>query len=223
MSPRPTSPPATPAARGGGRPPPRGRPRDADKRVAVIEAAKQLFAVHGLLGTSMDAIAKTAGVSKVTLYSHFTDKDALFREAVSHACQVHTPPERFDPEQKGDLRQRLTLIADGFFQLITSPEPVSLYRLMAANPRRHRKLSGLYWQAGPEATMERFTQLLAAANASGELKVDDLRAAAGHFFCLIKGEYHHQMIVGVIDKVTPAQRRDHVEAAVAMFMRAYKA
>lgn len=182
-----------------------------------------MFALHGLLGTSMDAIAAEAGVSKVTVYSYFADKDDLFRQAVAHACQSHTPVEHFDPSQRGDLRPRLLLIADGFFGLITSAEPLSLYRLMAANPRRHRKLSNLFWQAGPEATIERFAQLLTAATAKGELSVDDPIAAAGHFFCLIKGRYHHQLMVGVIDKVTAAQRRAHVESAVGMFMRAYAA
>ena len=48
------------------------------KRERVVEAARELFLAHGLRGTSMEAIARRAGVAKPTLYAHFPDKDAVF-------------------------------------------------------------------------------------------------------------------------------------------------
>jgi TetR/AcrR family transcriptional repressor of mexJK operon len=196
-----------------------GRPKDADKRLAVMESAKQLFAVHGLQGTSMDAIARGAGVSKVTVYSYFEDKDSLFRESVAKACEA-SGPDRWQI-QGGTLKQRLTRIAGDFFDLITSADAMSLYRLMASNPRRHRKLSLLFWEAGPETIMQRFAQLLESAETAGELKVGDRRAAASHFFFLVKAEHHMQLLIGVVDKVSPAKRRAHIDEVVAMFLRAY--
>ena len=62
-----------------------GRPMDPEKRAAVLEAAKALFLARGYDGTSMDAVAQAAGVSKLTVYSHFQDKDTLFVEAVKAA------------------------------------------------------------------------------------------------------------------------------------------
>ena len=41
-----------------------------------------MFTQHGFDGVSMDQIAAEAGVSKLTVYSHFGDKDALFVAAV---------------------------------------------------------------------------------------------------------------------------------------------
>lgn len=48
------------------------------KRSQIIEAAQDLFLRQGLRGTSMEAIAKQAGVAKPTLYKHFADKLAVF-------------------------------------------------------------------------------------------------------------------------------------------------
>ncbi|HEX7915780.1 helix-turn-helix domain-containing protein, partial [Rudaea sp.] len=59
-----------------------GRPKDMEKRAAILDAAKQLFVKQGFEGTSMDAIANKAGVSKLTVYSHYRDKETLFAEAV---------------------------------------------------------------------------------------------------------------------------------------------
>lgn len=196
-----------------------GRPPDADKRLAVIDAAKQLFSIDGLQGTSMDAIAKLAGVSKVTVYRYFTDKDALFRESVAQAC-ASSAPDGWDL-LGGSLKHRLTRIAEDFFDLITSEQAMSLYRLMTSNPRRHRKLSLLFWEAGPEAIMQRFAQLLEAAQAAGEIQVEDTRAAAAHFFFLVKAEDHMRLLIGIIDKVAPAKRRTHIDGVVAVFLRAY--
>lgn len=50
----------------------------AGKRQAILDAAEALFLSFGLRGTSMEAIARRAGVAKPTLYKHFADKQAVF-------------------------------------------------------------------------------------------------------------------------------------------------
>jgi AcrR family transcriptional regulator len=44
---------------------------------AILTAAEEVFAEHGLHQASMNEIATRAGVAVGTLYNHFTDKDAL--------------------------------------------------------------------------------------------------------------------------------------------------
>ena len=53
----------------------------------VIEGARQVFLNDGFEGASVDDIAKTAGVSKATLYSYFPDKRHLFMEVAKTECQ----------------------------------------------------------------------------------------------------------------------------------------
>jgi len=50
-----------------------------DTKDSIISAARHLFAQQGYHGTSVDSIAKKAGVSKGTLYWHFNDKFELYR------------------------------------------------------------------------------------------------------------------------------------------------
>lgn len=51
-------------------------------RVAhLLDAARMAFVAEGFDGVSIDAIARDAGVSKETIYRHFSDKQALFRAA----------------------------------------------------------------------------------------------------------------------------------------------
>ncbi|SIR75745.1 TetR/AcrR family transcriptional regulator [Williamsia sterculiae] len=64
--------------------PPRG-PRP-DKRLAILAAARAVFAGNGYPRTSMEAIASRAGVSNKTLYNHFRDKADLFAIVIERSA-----------------------------------------------------------------------------------------------------------------------------------------
>src|SRR5690349_6408211 len=49
------------------------------RRPQVLDAALDLFLDHGYEGTSMDAVAQAAGVTKPVVYACFAGKDELFR------------------------------------------------------------------------------------------------------------------------------------------------
>jgi len=48
-------------------------------RDLIVSVARELFTAKGYAGTSIDEIARQAGVAKGALYHHFSGKDALFR------------------------------------------------------------------------------------------------------------------------------------------------
>lgn len=54
-----------------------------DRNTAVLEAAEEVFALHGYRRVSMDDIAQAVGISRAGLYKRFANKKALFRAAVS--------------------------------------------------------------------------------------------------------------------------------------------
>lgn len=200
----------------------RGRPKDPAKRLAILQAAKHLFGQTGFESTSMEAIAQLAGVSKLTLYSHFADKEALFTETVIQTCEAHAPPALFDPLSRKPLRMRLTQIGVAFLDLVMDAEVISVYRMMAAHARTDDRLGKLFYAAGPARTIEQFAGLLRAATAAGELQVGDPERAAGHFFCLLKGVCHLQVLMACRSAPGPAERRRQVDEAVTLFLGAYQ-
>ena len=199
----------------------RGRPKDPDKRAAILLAAKKLFTAHGLPGTSMEGIADEAGVSKLTVYSHFRSKEELFRETVFAKCSEHWPEVLFEPLARSPLRERLRLIGRGFLDLVHSQEVVNMYRLMTAEGAGQSRFGRLFWEFGPERTLQRFAQVLDAAHRAGELVVPEPRRAASHFFVLLKGEHHIKSLVGAAGSPDAAERQRHVEDVIEVFLRAY--
>lgn len=198
-----------------------GRPKDQAKRLAILEAAKTLFMRNGYEGSSMDAIAAEAGVSKLTVYSHFKSKEELFRETVFSKCSEHWPEVLFDTNARHSLRERLRGIASGFLDLVFSDDVLHMYRLMAAQSQAQTQFGRLFWAFGPERTLTRFAQLLEVADKAGELKVSDAREAASHFFILLKGEHHIKALVGAAPALEAPARARHIDAVIKLFLRAY--
>jgi TetR/AcrR family transcriptional repressor of mexJK operon len=164
-----------------------GRPKDLAKRQAILEAAKTLFLSQGYASTSMDAVAAEAGVSKLTVYSHFNDKETLFSAAVVAKCEQQLPPLFFELPEGIAVENVLLNIARGFHQLINSDESVNLHRLVMALGSQDPKLSLIFFEAGPQRMLQGMERLLTKVHETGALSIDKPRNAAEHFLILVKG------------------------------------
>ena len=196
-----------------------GRPKDLAKGAAILEAAKRMFTVHGFERTSMDQIAAEAGVSKLTVYSHFGDKDALFAAAVKSHCDTQLPDTLFDASPGTPLRERLLKIADAFFAIISSPEAIAGHRIMCTPQITSSPLPALFWKAGPQRVQAAFAALLQRRVDAGELEIPDVPMASSQFFALLKGEVHARMVFGCCSEGRSVE--EHLTACVDMFLRAY--
>ena len=79
------------------------------RELRILEAAAALLARWGYLKTTVEDVAREAGVGKGTIYLHWKDKTALFRAAIWHASKQVTE----------DMMRRVT----------TDPEGGQFYRL----------------------------------------------------------------------------------------------
>jgi AcrR family transcriptional regulator len=83
------------------------RPRSIEAHEKVLNAALELFAERGIDSTSMDAISQASGVSKATIYNHWSDKEALLLEAMLMIHGLDREPEDIDT---GDIQRDLTTV-----------------------------------------------------------------------------------------------------------------
>jgi len=198
-----------------------GRPKDPAKREAILAAAQVLFLSNGYEGSSMDAIAAEAGVSKLTLYSHFKDKEALFGEAIKTTCETRLPRTLFVLEDDCSISQVLLELGHAFHALVNSPESIGLHRVMVALATQNSALSRMFFDAGPQRLLVDLEQLLIQANQRGLLQVSEPIRAAEHFCSLIKGAAHFRLLIGYSELPDQKEADKHVQDCVALFMRAY--
>jgi AcrR family transcriptional regulator len=83
------------------------RPRSIEAHEKVLDAALRLFAERGIEATSMDAIAQTSGVSKATIYNHWSDKESLLLEVMLMVNGLDREPEDIDT---GDIQRDLATV-----------------------------------------------------------------------------------------------------------------
>ncbi len=198
-----------------------GRPKDMEKRVAVLEAAMALFPSRGYDGVSMDLIAQTAGVSKLTVYNHFADKESLFAAAVTECCAQLLPHRLFVPDPKLPVAEALFQIARPFVDLMLDERSVCLHRVMISQAGQDRRLTEIFFGAGPRAILMEMENFLVEASRSGYLHVADPGRASEHFFCLLKGLGHMRVLVGLAEPPSTADRDAHVREVVQVFLRAF--
>lgn len=83
----------------------RSRSQQAHDR--VLRAALDLFGTRGIDATSMDAISQTSGVSKATIYNHWTNKETLLMEVM---LMIHGANRDSCDVDSGDVRQDLITV-----------------------------------------------------------------------------------------------------------------
>ena len=196
-----------------------GRPKDMEKASAILEAARQLFTAHGFDGASMDQIAAAAGVSKLTVYSHYGDKDTLFSAVVKSYCEQNLPDSLFESAPEVPIRERLLHVGRVFFAFISTPEAVAGHRMLCSPHTAATRLPGKFWEAGPERVQQALAELLRRRVARGDLDIPDCALAARQFLSLAKGELHARMVLGCCSQDDDAEK--HVASAVDFFLRAY--
>lgn len=202
---------------------PRGRPRDLDKGVAILDAGWELFLERGVEATPIEAIAAKAGVSKVTLYTHYPDKAALFRAAVGREMERIEAGQRLRPAggQQAPVADQLRDFGLGILGFLTSKPAIDFYAVIAGELRRHEGLARVFYDLGPGRTRANLVALIAAAAARGELSVADPGHAADELFGTWQGFTNFQMSLGIDIDAIRRDLPDRVERGVRSFMLAY--
>jgi TetR/AcrR family transcriptional repressor of mexJK operon len=202
--------------------PRRGRWEAGGKAETVLAAAERAFLASGFGAVTMDAIARDAGVSKATVYAHFTGKEELFGAIVARVSERRFggfSAEALDPV---DIEASLTTIARRFLDLVLSPEGISLNRIILAEVTRFPALGQVFWEAGPERQRTQIEAFLRRAAEAGSLAVPDPRPAAEQFIALARGEIHPRSMLRLEDAGDAAALDGAAASAVATFLRAFK-
>lgn len=89
-----------------------------ESRQKILEAALELFAYEGFHSTSMNKVAKKAGVSKGLLYNYFESKEDLLRRIFDYLLEISE--EYMMPDESKPAEERLRMITEASFDMIQS-------------------------------------------------------------------------------------------------------
>jgi TetR/AcrR family transcriptional repressor of mexJK operon len=197
-----------------------GRPtrEEAVRRDArLLDVATRLFMERGFDGTSIDAVAETAGISKPTVYARYHDKRDLFTAVLRATIQRWLAPLSAAAEAaRVNPRSVDTTLHDLSRHLMAHsriPEVVMLRRTLAAQAAQFPELAKLAHEEGWQRGVRAVASLLQQFAERGQIKVDDPAIAADLFLSLVLGNDKHHGIV-----TRPKYLEERREAAVKLFL-----
>lgn len=201
--------------------PQRGRPRDPERRERILEAARSHFYAHGLERASLDAIAAGAGVSKMTVYSHFGSKEGLFEAVIQERTERViggvAGARTLDPKQP---EQELLTIGEKFLMLTREEDALGKFRSVYGAAGAQPEACRAFYRQGSERLIDELATYLRRADAAKTLKVPRPRQAADLFLSMFMGDGHVRGLL-MLDMPSAQENRALLREAVRVFMAAY--
>lgn len=198
-----------------------GRPKDLEKREAILDAAQSLFAERGIDGVPIEAIAARSGVSKVTVYGHFGDKAKIFDSIVARETERLRDTIATTLPADGTLEERLTGFGMALISMLTQPCHLALDRAVSLEAQRNPDLGRRFFDAGPGQVRTLLSAMIARGQAEGQIAVDSPDYAAEDLLALWLGfDAMERRFCGGCDH-SDADIRSHVARAVRLFLRGH--
>ena len=164
-----------------------GRPRDPGNDAAILDAALDLLIERGAAGASIEAIARRAGVAKLTVYRRWQSKEDLLMAALEHARN----PDTGHPEAASSLDE----VVEHTAELLSRPRFRALMaRVIGASvdhPGLVRAYTTRYLQPRLTALAETAQRAIDAGSfpaASDPAAVQDILASSIGFTLLHSGD-----------------------------------
>lgn len=188
-------------------------------RAAILAGARRLFLADGFERTSMDAVAATTGVSKMTVYRHFRSKEALFAGIIREMCDATiADPELARAMARQPLRAALETFGRRSLEMIFAPETLGLHRVVMAESRRFPELGRMFYDRGPATNVATLAAYL-RSNAKQRLRPADAEQLAAAFMSLLRGYEHMQALLGLEGPPTRRRREQQLARAVDHVLR----
>lgn len=195
--------------------------RRQDRREAILTVAARYFLDHGYSATAMSAIAATLGGSKGTLWSYFPSKEELFTAVIDQATTSFRLQLSETLNQRGEIEPTLRNFCRRLLEKIASPDAIALHRLVVAEAGRFPEIGLIFYDRAPRLTIALLADYLADAMGRGQLRQAPPADAAYFLMQMCMARCQQQLLLGLIDKVSPALAEAEVERALDLFMRVY--
>lgn len=183
-------------------------------RERVLRAATSSFLAHGY-GSSVDVIARRAGVAKQTVYHHFPSKDELFKEVARDLAKRVLVELEAEPS---DVRATLSRFGIAYRRRVLGAQGIATFRTLTPEVPRFRALARSMYAAGAGETVRRLAAYLSKAMDAGKLRRDDAELAAELLLGMLVGHDRIKRLFGVACTESDALRAPRI---VDCFLRAY--
>lgn len=122
------------------------------KQLEILEVASGYFLDHGYQGTSINVMAREAGISKESIYRYFSSKLDLFEAVIARELADYKKKLQFldvQPDSLG-LEAALVWAAESILAVVGSKRTLALRRLVFREAEQSPQIGEYYYEIGPQ-------------------------------------------------------------------------
>ena len=176
------------------------------KRAAIVSAAQESFLESGYSQASMDAIARTAGVSVKTIYGHFENKKELFSAVMQAVCLAEGAPQ--GPQDEAAMAARFPWFTDvtqsgltdggkEYLRHLLSKEQLALYRVVTRDADRFPELGMQYQKDVVAGRAEILVKYFGRAARMNKWKLMSAQRAGLVYEALLRADLFDEVLHGI--------------------------
>lgn len=189
------------------------------KEQEVLDVATAYFLKHGYQGASINAMARSSGISKESIYRYFSSKKQLFEAVIGRELvEYQDSLRRLQTARTMDLREALITIAETVLGVVTTDRTMALRRLIFDEARRSPDVGQHYYKIGPERAFAAFEDIFKSHQTRSSF---DPAVLSGHFIAMISWRLMLERECAVVAAPTAQEMRRWVESVVEDFMKAF--
>ena len=195
---------------------------ESTKRRPILDGARKVFMDLGFDGASMNEIARSASVSKGTLYVYFADKNRLF-EAIVEAEALEKAKIAYNLDPERDAETTLREFGQTYIGTMCRPGGGSSIRTVMAIAERMPEVGRQFYENVLAQTINRLADYLQAHVGPDDLAIDDCGLAAAQFLQMCQATLFLPFVFQA-EPAPSAERIAHVvDSATRMFLKTYRA
>jgi TetR/AcrR family transcriptional repressor of mexJK operon len=197
-----------------------GRTRPKAKEQEVLDVATTYFLEHGYQGASINAMARSSGISKESIYRYFSSKKQLFEAVIGRELiEYRRALDHLDSRLPSvDLRAALVMVAETTLALITTDRTLALRRLIFEEATRSPDVGQHYYEIGPGKAYAVLAKVFETHDYGSDFDVPTL---SSHFTALMSWRLTLERQCAVRPEPTAAELSAHAAAIVDDFMKAF--
>jgi AcrR family transcriptional regulator len=204
----------------------RGRPQvrpDCDTRQVIYEAARHEFSDNGYAATSIESVARRAGVSTKTLYRLIPNKAALFEGMVSDRIDRFLSELDLQAIENSEFEEALFAALMACADLALDKEVVALQSMVLQEAGKFSDLAGAFYRNGIQRAVSALADWLMTRQNRGLIKLDDAEEAAGMLLGMVADAPRRAAMFGGLPLPSRPQIEARVRKCVGIFLRGYRA
>ncbi|WP_246666757.1 TetR/AcrR family transcriptional regulator [Bradyrhizobium guangdongense] len=185
----------------------------------ILDAARHEFASAGYAATSIESVARGAGVSTKTLYRLIPNKAALFEATITNRLDRFASQVRLKGCDGDDVETALreALIACG--ELILDEDVIALQRTILGESKNFPELAQTFYQKAIRRTESTLASWLKAQAARGLIAIGDVDVAAGMLLGMLAFQPQRAALFGRAAVPSRKELKRRARMCAALFVK----